>query len=83
MDVLGFVNEVGACLAAVERLTTRVSETRVAGQRGADGPERAGQRHGVHHGRGLILRLLGAGGLVSRSRIRSAYCTPTSKNARG
>ena len=44
VDVLGFVNEVGACLAAVERLTTRVSETRVAGQRGADGPERAGQR---------------------------------------
>lgn len=63
VDVLGFVNEVGACLAAVERLTTRVSETRVAGQRGADGLERAGQRHGVHHGRGLILRLLGAGGL--------------------
>ena len=27
VDVLGFVNEVGACLAAVERLTTRVSET--------------------------------------------------------
>lgn len=28
VDVLDFVNEVGACLAAVERLTTRVSAKR-------------------------------------------------------
>lgn len=83
VDVLGFVNEVGACLAAVERLTTRVSETRVAGQRGADGPERAGQRHGVHHGRGLILRLLGAGGLDVPVQDSFGVLHANIKNARG
>jgi hypothetical protein len=41
VDVLGFVDAVGTCLTSVERFTTRVGETRVAGQRGTDDPKRA------------------------------------------